>query len=122
MLNKIALTLASALLSGALAFGLSVAPAHACPGKDKAQTAKAEPKQEAVPASATTAVFKVDGMHCGGCGDNIKTALAKATGIYKVDVKSADKRVTVSFDATKISADKIAKLISEAGYPASAEA
>lgn len=118
MLKKISLTLAS----GALAFGLAIAPASACPGKDKEQTAKAEPKQDAIPASATTAVFKVDGMHCGGCGDNIKTALAKAGGVYKVDVKSADKRVTVSFDATKISADKIAKIISEAGYPASAEA
>ena len=122
MLKKISLALAYAFVSGALAFGLGVAPASACPGKDKAQTAKAEPKADVVPASATTAVFKVDGMHCGGCGDNIKSALAKAGGVYKVDVKSADKRVTVSFDSTKISADKIAKIISEAGYPASAEA
>ena len=76
MLKKITLALASS----ALALGLAVAPASACPGKDKAQTAKAEPKNDAVPASATTAVFKVDGMHCGGCGDNIKTALAKAGG------------------------------------------
>jgi copper chaperone CopZ len=117
MLKKIALTVASS----ALAFGLAVAPASACPGKEKAQTAKTEPQKD-VPATATTAVFKVEGMHCGGCGDNIKTALAKSSGIYKIDVKSTDKRVTVSFDATKISAEKIAKIISEAGFPASAEA
>lgn len=116
MLKKISLTLASS----ALALGLAIAPASACPGKE--QTAKAEQNKVAVPANATTAVFKVDGMHCAGCGDNIKTALAKAGGIYKVEVASADKRVTVSFDKSKITAEKIAKIISEAGYPAAAEA
>jgi mercuric ion binding protein len=121
MLKNISLALASGALALGLAIGLA-GPASACPGKDKTQTAKAEPKGDVVPASATTAVFKVDGMHCGGCGDNIKSALAKAGGVYKVDVKSADKRVTVSFDASKITAEKIAKIISEAGYPASAEA
>jgi copper chaperone CopZ len=117
MLNKITLILASSVL----AIGLAAAPSSACPGKE--QTAKAEQKKDApIPASATTAVFKVDGMHCAGCGDKIQTALAKAGGVYKVDVKSADKRVTVAFDATKISADKIAKIISDAGFPAAAEA
>jgi copper chaperone CopZ len=117
MIRNLKLMFASSLLVGVFA----MAPAVACPGKEK--TAKAEEKAPAAPAGAvTTAMFRVDGMHCGGCGDNIKNALAKAGGVHKVEVSAADKRVTVTFDKDKISAEKIAKLISEAGYPATAEA
>jgi copper chaperone CopZ len=98
--------------------GLAIAPAVACPGHEK--SAKAE-KADAVPANATTATFRVDGMMCAGCGDKIKTALNKDSGVYKVDVKTAEKQVVVAFDATKISAEKIAKLISAAGFSAAAE-
>jgi copper chaperone CopZ len=115
MSSKLKLILASSLFAGAL----TVSTAVACPGKEK--TAKAEENVPA-PATATVAMFRVDGMHCDGCGDNIKTALTKAGGVYKVEVKAADKRVVVTFDKTKITAEKIAKVISEAGYPASAEA
>jgi copper chaperone CopZ len=110
-----------AFASSVLAVGLfSFSPAVACEGKDK--TAKAADSKPAAPVGAvTTAVFRVDGMHCGGCGDKIKDALAKTQGVQKVEVKTADKRVVVSFDSAKTNAEKIAKIISEAGYPASAE-
>src|SRR5688500_2285090 len=109
-----------AFASSVLAVGLfSISPAVACEGKEK--SAKAEQKQGAPAVQVAIATFRVDGMHCGGCGDHVKEALAKASGVVKVEVKTADKRVVVSFDAAKISAEKIAKIITEAGYPASAE-
>ena len=37
-------------------------------------------------------------------------------------MKLADKRIVVDFDGAKITAEKIAKIISELGYKASAEA
>jgi copper chaperone CopZ len=115
MASKLKLIFASSLLLGVL----TVAPAVACPGKEKV----AKTEEKAAPSGAvTTAMFRVDGMHCGGCGDNIKSALAKAGGVHKVEVNAADKRVTVTFDKDKITAEKIAKLISDAGYPARAEA
>jgi copper chaperone CopZ len=110
------LLLAGAVAMAALFSGFSTS--EACPGKEK--QAKAEEK--AAPSLAvTTAMFKVDGMHCAGCGDHIKEALAKAGGVVKVEVKAADKKVIVTFDKDKITADKIAKLISDAGYPATTE-
>jgi P-type Cu+ transporter len=115
-MSKIKLAFASSLLAVGL---FTAAPAAACPGKEK--TAKAEEKPAAPAAQVTTAVFRVEGMHCAGCGDHVKDALAKASGVMKVEVKTADKKVVVSFDSAKITAEKIAKMISDAGYPASAE-
>ena len=114
-MRRLKLMFASTMMVGVLA----AAPAVACPGKEK--TAKTEEKAPAA-VGVTTAMFRVDSMHCGGCGDSIKAALAKAGGVQKVDVSAADKRVTVTFDKDKITAEKIAQIISEAGYPAKAEA
>lgn len=109
----------SVLAAAFLSLGLAAPSADACEGhkgKD-APAAKAQPAQK-----PATASFKVDGMHCGGCGDKVKAALIKQDGVTKVDVKVADKRVVVDFDAAKISAEKIAKIISDLGYKAAAEA
>ena len=116
MSTKLKLAFASSVLAVGL---LAYTPASACDGKEKA--AKAEQKQAAPAGQVATATFRVDGMHCAGCGDHVKEALAKASGVMKVEVKTADKRVVVSFDAAKINAEKIAKIITEAGYPAAAE-
>ncbi len=115
-------TLKLALVSSLLALGLvslSPAVAGACEGHEK--SAKVEQKAGAPTGQVATATFRVDGMHCSGCTEKVQAALAKVDGIVKVDVKLADKRVVVSFDSAKISAEKIAKLISDAGYPATAE-
>jgi periplasmic mercuric ion binding protein len=95
--------------------------ADACPGKKGAHQAEKDKKKDA-PARVASASFHVTGMSCDGCGEKVRTALAQTAGIVKVDVKVADKRITVDYDADKLTADKIAKLISDLGYPASAEA
>jgi copper chaperone CopZ len=118
MSKSIKLALASSVLAGVLSFA---SLAVACPDHDKEATAQTEDKGPA-PAHLTTTAFHVNGMHCEGCGDHIREALNKVKGVYKVDVKMADHRVIVSFDADKLSAEKVAKLISDAGYTAAAEA
>ena len=108
-----------AVFSAAVMASLLALPAaSACDGEHK----KEEPKKQQPAAELKTASFKVNGMHCQGCGDKIKSALAKTDGVHKVDVKSADRRVVVDYDAKKLSPEKIAKIISELGYPANAEA
>jgi copper chaperone CopZ len=114
-MKKIKLALAGSMLAGMLSFS----SAMACPDHDKAKSSENDSK--AAPATATTAAFRVNGMHCAGCADEIKSALNKVDGVYKVDVKVADHRVIVSFDKTKITADKVAKLITDAGFEAAAE-
>jgi copper ion binding protein len=114
-MNKIKLALASSMLSGMLAFSSAVA----CPDHDKTKTSENDTK--AAPAHMTTTAFRVTGMHCAGCADEIKSALNKVNGVYKVDVKVADHRVVVSFDKDKLTADQVAKAITEAGFQATAE-
>ncbi len=115
MLTKIRL----AVVASALAFAMVGGSALACPSRD---SEKAEAKADKpVPAGAAVAAFRVNGMHCAGCEDHVREALNKVDGIYKVDVKMADKRVVVRFDKAKVSADKIAKAITDAGFQASAE-
>jgi len=116
MLTKMKIALASSALTLAL-FGSALA----CPGHDDEKTVKNETKDVAVPASAITASFRVSGMHCAGCEDHVREALNKLNGIYKVDVKMADKRVVVAFDKSKVTAEAIAKAISSAGFQATAE-
>jgi len=62
-----------------------------------------------------TTVFNVEKMMCGGCEANVKKALANVAEIDGVEVDLAAKTVTVEGD---INADDIAKIISDAGYPA----
>ncbi len=116
-MKSLKLSLAAAVL--AFSFG---APqiAAACPGH-KGGTAQKDKKKEQ-PARVATASFHVTGMSCDGCGEKVKTTLAQTAGVVKVEVKVADKRITVDYDADKLSPEKIAKIISDLGYPASAEA
>jgi copper chaperone CopZ len=104
----------------AAAFLTAAAPriADACEGHGKAPQAE----KKAAPKKVALASFKVDGMHCDGCADKVKNGLAAKDGIVEVTVSVADKRVTVKYDAEKLDVGKVAKLISELGYKATAEA
>lgn len=117
MSKKISVVLASSLLSAVFSFST----ATACKDHDKKEEA-AETQAKPAPAKLATASFRVDGMHCEGCAGHVKEALNKVQGVYKIEVKVADHRVVVSFDADKLTAEKVAKAISDAGYPAAAEA
>ncbi|MBI4510088.1 MAG: heavy-metal-associated domain-containing protein [Deltaproteobacteria bacterium] len=116
MLKKIASVLSAVVLASAL----SMSVAYACPGHGS--EAKAEAKKQQEVKKLASAAFKVEGMHCGGCGDKIKAQLGKLEGIVKVDVKVGEGRVLVDYDAAKLSAGKIAETITGVGYKASPEA
>lgn len=112
--------LIAALAVAALVSTTGLSAALACEGHDKAKSA--ETSKKAAPAKVATASFKVDGMHCDGCADKVKSGLAAKDGVVKVEVSVADKRVTVTYDAAKLDVSKVAKLITEIGYKATAEA
>lgn len=110
------------LVAGVVASTLSFSSwsgALACPGSGDAKNA---PKQEAKSAKKlASATFRVKGMECEGCGEKVKKVLGVTDGIVKVVVQIVDKRVIVDYDAEKIDASKIAKIITELGYTATAE-
>jgi copper chaperone CopZ len=99
-----------------LAAGLfAAAPlALACPGEGEA---KAPHQQQQALVSAT---FAVTGLKDANAA-KLKAALLKTEGVAKVDVQVTAKRVIVAFDKAKLSAEQVAKIISELGYPAQAE-
>lgn len=123
MLSRTKLAFVTSALTLALFHlpGVGGSAAVACPGNESEKTAKNDSKAAPVPASAVTAAFRVTGMHCAGCEDHVREALNKLNGIYKVDVKMADKRVIVAFDKSKVTPEAISKAMTEAGFQASAE-
>ncbi len=91
-------------------------PVLACPGESGSGTPPAQ--QQKTAQHQATATFAVAKMHCEECAGKVSTALNSTPGVLGVQVKLADKRVVVSYDADKLTPEKIAKVISDAGYPA----
>jgi len=62
-------------------------------------------------------LFNVENMKCGGCSANVEKALASIDAIQSVSVDLEAKTVRVEGD---VDAASIAKIITDAGYPAEA--
>jgi copper chaperone CopZ len=115
MLRKLELS----FLAAVLATMTSVPVALACDGKD----GNAHKKEEKAPAKrVASATFRVEGMTCTGCSDKVKAALVAKAGIVKVAVAADYKKITVEYDQDKWTVSALAKLISDIGYQATAEA
>jgi copper chaperone len=60
-------------------------------------------------------IFNVENMKCSGCSANVEKALDEVSSVESVSVKLDAKTVEVGGD---IDTQAIAKVISDAGYPA----
>ncbi len=60
----------------------------------------------------------IEGMHCANCVRNVRRALESVDGVSvkRVDVGGAD----VAVDTSKTSAEQVAAVVTNAGYPAKA--
>jgi copper chaperone CopZ len=81
-------------------------------GPDSAATA-AENKQ-----GMKTAVIPVEGMVCVACAAMVKKALKSLTGVSNVEVSMEKRTALVTFEAGKVSLDRIVAAIDNAGYKA----
>jgi len=61
-------------------------------------------------------IFKIQGMYCASCAVNIEKALKKEEGIFEVGVNFASERVSIEYDAEKISLAGIKEKIKKLGY------
>ena len=61
--------------------------------------------------------FIAPAIHCDGCAAAIKRSVGKLAGVDSVEVAVADKRVSVSFDGARVSADMIKERLEQAGFP-----
>ena len=66
----------------------------------------------------TTVKIKCKEMSCEGCKKKITGSIEALDGIYKVNVNLKKKIITVTYDDTKTTTDKIIGAIIEAGYDA----
>lgn len=63
-----------------------------------------------------TRTFKVNEIHCAGCENTIRTALARLPGVSVV-VPSAERNdVKVSFDDTQVAEGELRAILEEVGF------
>ena len=66
----------------------------------------------------TREVFDVRNITCAACGITIEKALERVPGVTATHVDADKATVTVDFDADRTNAPAVAKVISDAGFPA----
>ena len=77
-----------------------------------------------------TMTLQIDGMTCGACVKDVKTALAKVLGVSTVEFRVgkkwiffsdySDARASVTFDANKVGTEALVRAIEGASSPLSA--
>ncbi len=78
-----------------------------------------QPDGRSDPAASATAVFAVEGMHCGACVALIEETLVEQEGVTKASVDLESARAVVEYDPERLDSDRLAEAIVEAGYAAS---
>ncbi len=63
-----------------------------------------------------TVTIKVDGMHCEGCAQRIKTLLERAPGVREAAVSLADGLARVRYNPHVASEDRLAEVIERGGF------
>lgn len=62
------------------------------------------------------AILQLDALSCPSCMQKIQGALAKQAGVETVKVLFNAAKVKAEFDSDQISADKLAKTVTDLGY------
>jgi Cu+-exporting ATPase len=72
-------------------------------------TSRAEAdEQETV---STAAVYSLDGLHCPPCASTVERSLKRTAGVRSARVDYRTKSAQIEFDESKLSAQKLARLI-----------
>lgn len=71
----------------------------------------------AVAAETRSATLAISGMDCASCPITIKQVLKKEPGVSEVSIDLKLRVAMVKFDPDKTQPEKLAKAVSEYGYP-----
>lgn len=63
-----------------------------------------------------TAIFEVEGMHCGGCAQIIQSLLEKKAGVKAARVSFEFSQARILHDPQTVAEDQLAAAIEKAGY------
>lgn len=64
----------------------------------------------------TTAILRIDGMHCGGCERNVEFALSSLPGVSRVKADHGAETVEIAFDPSATVESELRRAIEEIGY------
>ncbi|MEK4629031.1 MAG: copper chaperone CopZ [Solibacillus sp.] len=60
--------------------------------------------------------LNVQGMSCGHCVKAVETSVGALAGVEQVNVDLAEAKVTVAYDESAVTVEKIKETIDEQGY------
>lgn len=63
-----------------------------------------------------TTTFRIDGMHCDGCADRIRTLLSKEPGVREARVSFAEGAAAVRFNPHSVSEARLREVIETGGF------
>jgi mercuric ion binding protein len=63
-------------------------------------------------------VLHVDGMHCATCPITVRTVLRRLEGVSDAAVSPETKTARVTYDSARVTPERMAKAVTDAGYPA----
>ena len=63
-----------------------------------------------------TVTFKIEGMHCDGCAQNIQSLLERNAGVRKAVASFAEGETRILYDSSLISEDQLIAIIENSGY------
>lgn len=72
-------------------------------------------------ATPTTAVLHAANMTCPSCSVTIEKALSRVAGVTSTKVDLEAGTVTVTFDADRTTVPALARVVTDAGFPATAK-
>jgi len=61
-------------------------------------------------------IFRIRGMHCASCAQDIENYLKRLSGVIEANVSFVNGRAAVEYDKSKIDSEKIKKMIEGLGY------
>lgn len=92
-----------------------------CSQSDQAEVEKTVDTKVAMEKSSETKTISVgvEGMTCQGCASSIETAIAAVDGVVDQKVNLEANSASITFDPSQTDAEKLAKVIRDAGYTVS---
>jgi len=92
---------------------------HAAPTSEWRKQSLNQPRTAKGP-NVKTANFKIDGMHCEGCAQTIKSLVATVPGVRAADVSFKDGQACILYDPHSTTEAQLARTIERGGFRAHA--
>lgn len=77
-----------------------------------------QPEQRPDGQGAVTALFRIEGMTCGGCEVGVEFQVKKLDGVQRVEASYEEGQAEVTYDPTEVTPDQIVAAIERLGYEA----